>query len=73
MKLSLGKPLMSFEFARSLWVVTAAAIAFAIGLGMFFGPAAVHAGDWLTLGLIGVLGFLVWSIALGFLFLLYGR
>jgi hypothetical protein len=26
---------------------------------MVFGPDAIHAGEWLTLALIGVLGFLV--------------
>jgi hypothetical protein len=64
---------MPLEFARGLWAVTAAAIALTIGLVMFFGPAAVHTGDWLTLAVIGALGFLVWSVGLGILFILCGR
>jgi hypothetical protein len=31
------------------------------------------AGEWLTLGLVGLLGFLVWSIGIGVLFLIYAR
>jgi hypothetical protein len=64
---------MPFEFGRGLWVVTAAAIALTIRLAMLFGPAAIHAGEWLTLGLIGVLGFLMWPVGLGILFLVYQR
>jgi nitrate reductase NapE component len=64
---------MPFEFARGLWAITAIAFAFTIGMEMVFGPAAIHAGEWLTLALIGVLGFLVWSVALGILFFLCGR
>lgn len=64
---------MPFEFARGLWAITAIALAFTIGMEMIFGPAAIHAGEWLTLALIGVLGFLVWSMGLGILFLLSWR
>jgi hypothetical protein len=64
---------MRFEFARGLWVITASALALTISMEVAFGSAAIHAGEWLTLALIGVLGFLVWSVGLGILFLLYGR
>jgi hypothetical protein len=63
---------MPFKFARGLWAVTAIALALTIIIEMDFGPAAIHAGEWLTLVLIGVLGFLVWSVGLGILFLICG-
>jgi hypothetical protein len=61
------------EFARGLWAITATALAFTISMEMVFGPAAIRAGELLTLALLVVLGFLVWSVGLGILFLLYGR
>jgi len=64
---------MRFEFARGLWAITAIALAFTISMEMAFGPAAIHAGEWLTVALIAVLGFLVWSVGLGILFLRGGR
>jgi hypothetical protein len=64
---------MPFKFARGLWAITAIALAFSISMEMLFWPGAIHEGEWLTLALIGVLGFLVWSVGLGILFLLYGR
>jgi hypothetical protein len=64
---------MSTRFGRGLWVVTAAAISLTICLEIIFGPAAIDAGEWTAIGLIGVLGFLVWSVGLGMLLLVYGH
>ena len=64
---------MPFGFARGLWAISAVALAFTISMEMAFGPAAIRSGDWLILALIGILGFLVWSIGLGILVLLYSR
>jgi hypothetical protein len=48
-----------FRFARRLWAVTAIALALTISMEMVFGPAAIDAGEWLTLVVIGLLGSLV--------------
>jgi hypothetical protein len=61
------------KFARGLWIISAIALAFTISMEALFGPAAIQEEEWLTLVLIGLLGFLVWSVGLGILFLLYGR
>jgi hypothetical protein len=41
--------------------------------GDAFRAHAILDGEWLTSALIAVLGFLVWSVGLGILFLLYGH
>ena len=63
---------MPSGFGRRLWAVTVIAIVFTICTEMLFWRAAINAGEWLTLGLIGLLGFLVLSVGLGMLFLMYG-
>ena len=55
---------------RGLWIISAIALAFTISMEVLLGTAEE---EWLTLVLIGLLGFLVWSVGLGIVFLLYGR
>jgi hypothetical protein len=64
---------MPLKFGRGLWIVTGVATAFTLVILKLLGPAAIDAGEWILLGLIGLVGFLVWSVGLGILFLLYGR
>ena len=64
---------MPARFRRGLWAITITAIVFTLCMEMLFGPEAINAGEWVTLGLVAILGFLVWSTALAILFLLYRR
>ena len=64
---------VSARFSRGLGLITVTAIVLTIYMEMLFGSEAIHAEEWITLGIIGVLGFLIWSVGLGILFLLHGR
>jgi hypothetical protein len=66
--LSKRQPVPIFGLCRTLYRDAG----FTVSMEMLFGRAAIHEGDWLILPLIGVLGFLVWSVRLGILSL-YGR